>query len=363
MQREDLEAAVAASVIDAESAGRLIVFLERRRGEMVETPGDEGVRFARDFHDVFIAIGVVLLGVAALIALEFLSPPDPYSTAIVAALEAGGFWLLAEYLVRKRRLWLTSIIVTIVFVYLTGLAINIFMIAYNIFPLQADSDAVLRTMLGDNYISLATAFGSALGSAAFLLRFRVPFAAATLAASSVASAFFILATWQPELIGQYVFHFLFASGLAVFACAVVLDVSDPHRRSLRTDMAFWLHLLAAPMMVHGLIMITVGGLPQTPGDAVLVIGLVVILALVAVVLDRRAPLVSVLGYFGVALNQIFGSSQGSGSDAVIVATLVALGAFIVLLGTGWRATRRAVLTVVPLPVRLRTLSPLPDSAL
>ena len=45
---------------------------------------------------------------------------------------------------------------------------------------------------------------------------------------------------------------LLLCGLAVFALAMRFDLSDPKRQTRRTDIAFWLHMLAAPLIVHPL---------------------------------------------------------------------------------------------------------------
>ncbi len=42
-------------------------------------------------------------------------------------------------------------------------------------------------------------------------------------------------------------------GLAVFAAAMAFDISDRERVTRRADCAFWLHLLAAPLIVHSLV--------------------------------------------------------------------------------------------------------------
>ena len=42
-------------------------------------------------------------------------------------------------------------------------------------------------------------------------------------------------------------------GLGVFALAMHFDMADPARQTRRADIAFWLRLLAAPLMVHSLI--------------------------------------------------------------------------------------------------------------
>ena len=81
------------------------------------------------------------------------------------------------------------------------------------------------------------------------------------------------------------------------------DISDRSRQTRRSDVAFWLHLLAAPMIAHPLF----AWLGIADGDTVGLGGVVVVLAvyvvfgLVALAVDRRALLVSALAYVLFAL--------------------------------------------------------------
>ena len=43
---------------------------------------------------------------------------------------------------------------------------------------------------------------------------------------------------------------VFVLGLGVFAFAMWWDMSDRERRTRRSDVAFWLHLAAAPLIAH-----------------------------------------------------------------------------------------------------------------
>lgn len=46
---------------------------------------------------------------------------------------------------------------------------------------------------------------------------------------------------------------LLVAALAVFALAMRYDISDPHRLTLRSDIAFWLHLAAAPALLYAML--------------------------------------------------------------------------------------------------------------
>src|SRR3546814_1917346 len=75
------------------------------------------------------------------------------------------------------------------------------------------------------------------------------------------------------------------------------DSSDPKRETRRSDVAFWLHLLAAPLIVHPVFSL----LGLTDGSASVMEAVVVLLVYVglgptALAIDRRALLVSALAY-------------------------------------------------------------------
>ena len=72
------------------------------------------------------------------------------------------------------------------------------------------------------------------------------------------------------------------------------------------------------------------------------IGFFLALAFVAVVVDRRALLVSGLSYFGLAIASLMNTAQIS-DEASFAVTLVLLGGFILLLGSAWRSVRHLLL--------------------
>ena len=72
-------------------------------------------------------------------------------------------------------------------------------------------------------------------------------------------------------------------GIGVFLFAMWWDASDPVRQTRRSDVAFWLHLLAAPLIVHpifSLLGLTDGS--ASTGEAVIVLLVYVALGLTAV---------------------------------------------------------------------------------
>ncbi len=147
------------------------------------------------------------------------------------------------------------------------------------------------------------------------------------------------------------------AGLAIFALAMRFDLSDPSRVTRRTDIAFWLHLLAAPLIVHPLIASFVTeGTGARAAVAVAVLAIFAVLGAVAVVIDRRAMLVSGLTYAGFAFVTLI---QHAGlADQSIPITVLILGAFVLLLSAGWRPLRAFLLRLLPANLARRLPHPI-----
>lgn len=341
---DDLDAAVAAGIIAAEQASPLRAFLAAR-GASFSTPDPdaEAVRFVRGFHDVFLAIGVAVLlaGVTfagVLVFGDLGGLAGPLLAAVVA-------WGLAEVFTRRRRLVLPSIVLaagfTVVAAYLGGF------LAGFAGP-NATASGELADISSNTARGLFAAAGGIAGALGFYARFRLPFALAAAAAAAVFGLFVVVdALVATETETSLAF---LAAGLALFAAAMAFDVRDPERRGLDADRAFWLHLVAAPVIVHSVI-----GLAGVEdrfdlglADALVVLAVVAGLGLVALLVDRRALLVSGLGYLGFAIGRVVEATELTG-DAIFAITLVVLGLFIVLLGAGWRTARRGALVLLPWP--------------
>jgi hypothetical protein len=135
------------------------------------------------------------------------------------------------------------------------------------------------------------------------------------------------------------------------------DSSDRARVTRRSDVAFWLHLLAAPMIVHPIF--TLLGLNDgnaTMGEGVVVIALYVALGLTALAIDRRALLVSALAYVLWALAELF--RQFGAVELNVALTALVIGSALLLLSAFWHQARAAI--VRPLPNGLKERLPILD---
>ena len=83
----------------------------------------------------------------------------------------------------------------------------------------------------------------------------------------------------------------------------------------------------------------------------------VALGVVAVIVDRRAILVSGLIYAGFAASTLI-RTFGLGGGYQLPTVLLALGAFILLVSAGWQRLRRAILRRLPQPLARRLPHPL-----
>ena len=148
-----------------------------------------------------------------------------------------------------------------------------------------------------------------------------------------------------------------AHGIGVFLFAMWWDSSDPRRETRRSDVAFWLHLLSAPLIVHPVFHL----LGLTDGDATVTEALVVLLLYVglgvtALAIDRRALLVSALAYVLWALSSLF-KTVGP-VELNLALTAFVIGSGLLVLSAFWHQARRAV--VRPLPAGLQSRLPVID---
>ena len=356
LRSDDIEAAVAAGIITAGQAAELErIATERRRHRAFVVGGEEPFRLLGGFGDFFIAVGVLLLGIGLLYGLRLLMPQEPYSAGLAGYTAAAwltfgtlSMWGLAEYLTGRLKLVAPSIVL-VVFITLLAAAATINWAMY------------LSGMKTHNDFPL---YGALAGLGVALLhygRFRFPFSLLVIAVSGVVVVALCYAMLTSTLgvlsqrgsVGH--FHWIaFACGVVVFGAAMWFDTSDPERLTRCADCAFWLHVVAAPLIVHPLaaplighpVLGTAGGAAVSSTNPLLVFPLILALALIALIVDRRALLVAGLGYLGAAMTYSISRLSGEVAPAILM-TLLALGLLIIVLGVGWRDVRGALMRHLP----------------
>lgn len=356
----DLDAAVAGGALTIDQANALRDFVAGQRHTPVVD--EEHFRLLTGFNDIFVAIaGVILLFAVGWIG-HAIPPnvdsdgPSPWMGLFVAATA----WGLAEYFTRQRRMALPSILFLLAFVGGTFGAVA----------------AAIGTGLGANYfddnpqavaVTLAVAAAIAVGAAwLHWRRFKVPITIAAGAAAGAALIIFLVASSlagnnmsraEEQVLMNALNGVALVLGLGVFLFAMWWDGSDRRRETRRSDVAFWLHLLAAPLIVHPVF--TLLGLTEgaaTVLGGVTVILLYIVLGITALAVDRRALLVSALAYVLYAINNLF-QTYGAVELSFALTALV-IGSALLLLSAFWTNARRLV--VDPLPEGLQGRLPVLD---
>jgi hypothetical protein len=356
--QQELDDAVAAGVISAEAASALRAHLERQRS--IAIPDEEQFRLITGFNDIFVSIAAAIL----LFAVGWIGQwagqmgnltvegdgPSPLAALAVAATA----WGLATFFTAKRRMALPSILLLLAFV---G---GVFIAAGTTLVLAVGPDAL------DNNVALAGVLGAVSGAVAAAgawlhwRTFRVPITVAVGAGSVAAIAVGLLVAAlgeNAENAKNLILGFILMLGVGMFLFAMWWDGSDRARLTRRADVAFWLHLLAAPMIVHPVF--TLLGLNDgnaTLGEGLVVVALYVVLAVTALAIDRRALLVSALAYVLFALSELF--KQFGAVELNIALTALVIGSALLLLSAFWHQARAAI--VRPLPEGLRDRLPIID---
>jgi hypothetical protein len=354
--QNDLDEAVAAGALAPESAMALRAFVERQRS--APAADEEHFRLITGFNDIFVAIAAAILlfamawigqSIGQGLGLRIEGGPSPLAPALVAA----SAWGLALFFTARRRMALPSILLLLAFV--GGVTA-----ASGFLLMQLIGPNIDGPQASDNWIGglVAAAAASAGALAAFVhwKRFRVPITVAAGAASvaGIAVALLVTVVGEVDNLGQIVLGFVLLLGIGVFLYAMRWDSSDPARVTRRSDVAFWLHLLAAPMIVHpvfSLLGLTDGD--ATVGEGLAVIAIYVALGVAALAIDRRALLVSALAYVLYALNELF--EQFGAVSLNIALTALVIGSALLLLSAFWHQARGAI--VERLPETLRGLLP------
>ena len=342
----DLERAVAAGAITPEAAGALRRFV----AEQSSTPvvDEEQFRLLTGFNDIFVAIASVLLLVALAWIGGSIGPKlgEGGPAVMSGLLVAIASWGLAEFFTLKRRMALPSILLLLSFtggVFFTALCALGSMIGDNAFNGGDNRVAAL--------VMAASAAIAAGGTYLHWRRFHVPItiAAGAATAAGVVMGLLAFAIGDSNTTRNIMLSASFVLGIATFLFAMWWDASDRERKTRRSDVAFWLHLLAAPMIVHPVFqMLGVFDGRVSMGSAVIVVLLYVLLAVVALIIDRRALMVSSLAYVLFALSELFRALGAVGLNVALTALVI--GSALLLLSAFWHTARALLVERLPYPL-------------
>ncbi len=370
--RSALESAAAAGIIRADQVAPLYAFLATG-GVTAAPPGEEDLRFIRNFHDVFLAIGIVLFAVGLAIGIGAYAADagSPQQATLVSgglSLAAGAvMWGLGELFARRRRLFLPAIAIVCaltIFAVVGAALLYTGALLGRTLELSGGPGGMPPEVRTGILVAAACAF---IVPALFYLRFRLPF---SMGLAGAGIAFFVIVSaflfgGEPTI--DYLPALYLILGLLLFMSGVAFDARDPARVSRFSDNGFWQHFAAAPLVLggafglvaqafgaHGAEAIAGPGRLVATGAAgedtaviqsTLTLLVVVALGLVSLLINRRVLIVSALLTTGVAIGVIL-NEFGLGAGALAASVLVVLGGFVLILGAGWHTVRRSLLSWV-----------------
>lgn len=346
-----LQKAVADGLLTADLADRL------RAVESADmTPDDpEQLRFISGFGDFLVVIGIILftVGTGFLVGMA-----APWVGCLMFALAT---WGMAEYFTRKRRMALASVISALLFAFGTYLTA---LIALGTEPLDASN------VFGQSNTFLALGV-SAISLVPYYIRFRVQIVPAMFLGAIFLTGYTFFDK-NPSDLGKIYTHYLAPIfGIIILVYATRLDYLNPDRRGVQSDLAFWLHLLAASLIVHPVMSWSSFDYGSVVNDEVkrnlayeaqakIRLAITPIMIFATLLVNRRAIFASTLTYIFksiVTLTDTDIMRLGISIDTYI--SILAVGGLILILSVGWYPIRQILLKIVPL--RLRRLLPRGDA--
>lgn len=322
---DDLEQAVEKGIFNRSVVTQFRDFISQR--DHIHAADEEDFRLVTSFNDIFVVIACALLLLSAGWVIQGIN--GALATGVVAALS----WGLAEFFVLKRKMALPAIVLLVTFV------ANVFATVILLFDFPSEKAFMLA--------GLAATFGAWL----HWKRFHVPITVAAGAASAVAFVVASLVSVMPAL-RDYLNALMLVGGIAIFLLAMRWDMADLKRVTGKSDVAFWLHLTAAPLIVHPVFAnlgIFEGN--QTALDLGIVLVLYLLVTLISLVIDRRAFMVSSLIYVLAALTELLNTYGLAGDSFAYVG--VVIGFSLLLLSGFWHKARRSLVEALPAGLQAR----------
>ncbi|MGC6517699.1 MAG: hypothetical protein ACON49_06695 [Candidatus Puniceispirillaceae bacterium] len=313
---DDLNQAVKAGVLTTKDVNAFRDFISIRQNTKISS--EEHFRLISSFNDIFVSIAILLVLFAAwYLGAEIADSVGGLVSAVLA-------WGLAEYFSRIRRMALPSILL------LLGFVISV----YFILPINDDDWVFVRIIMS-------------IGAAALhWWRFKIPI---TIAAGMAAFAFLAVAVLlEPDidLLLDGGAPLIMALGVITLAKAIWWDSINPLRTTRHADVAFWLHILSALLIVHPLFSMIDEF--DTVTGASLVFALYAGLTILSVILDRRALMVSALGYALYAASSVF--TNANHDELAYAFAAVTIGGGLLMLSALWSHVRRVILRLLPVAV-------------
>ena len=180
-------------------------------------------------------------------------------------------------------------------------------------------------------------------------RFRVPITIAVGTAAGVGLLISLTISIFPDA-ENWLLTIFFPCGILTFVFAMYWDTSDTNRTTRRSDVAFWLHFLSAPLIIHP-VFSSLGVLNENEslGNMAVVLVLYLLMTSISITIDQRAFMVSSLMYVLYALSSLIKTYGGVGYSFAL--TGVFMGGALLLLFAYWHHVRGNLVGKLPNQVK------------
>ena len=318
---------------------------------------DSNSRLVHSNADLFFT-GVAGFGLSVLALIA-----SRWSGVAACGVFFAGSLALAEFAARSRRMAVSSTLLFFTYYLSINYALD-------------NASSLLREQFPEDDLAPSSVL-SGLAATAYLaapwlywVRYRVPAAAGAgmviviLWLTSLPPLLFESLGWERVLflpLGDFV---ILTVGIAVIATATLLDLRDPERRTFDSDIAFWLHLVAAPIVVGSVIASLADALFFTRLETsrswlllepIVLLASFILISVFSLVLNRSAYFVFSCPYLFLwwASTQVkFWHSSDADFKVFFIAIVIAVG-----LMMKWRTARLRVLQCLPAGFSARLPAP------
>ena len=321
---EDLDIAIKKGIFSNSAVDE---FRSQVSSNHLDTDAEEHFKLIGGFNDIFIVIACGLLLFSSYSVLGSINISLGYSVFLLLS------WGLAEFFVLKRKMALPAIMLLIAFVGSTA------GLSHSLISISTESGAMMAAIL------------SAAAAYVHWQRFSVPITVAVAVVALIGLVVSLFKVVFPD-ISSWLSPLMLVCGLLSFAFAMSWDAADTLRKNYRSDVGFWLHLLAAPLIIHPIFTgldILNGGEESVLSMAVVVL-LYLLLTIISICIDRRVLMVSSLIYFITALSGLFESYNMMGSSSAFTGIFV--GALLLLMSGYWHRVRTVLVNQLPIFVKV-----------
>lgn len=340
---ETLTKAVASGLLTQEIADQLRVL----EATSPHTDDIEKWRLISGVGDVLVLFGIILF--TGSVGLLF-----GHITAWVGLLGfTAATWGASEYFLKKQKMPLPKLLLSFLF------SLGVFLI---FFTKNWHQFKPINTWTDLPELSLSL-FLTGIFSIFYYIRFKTTITPALILGTLCLGGYYHFTQITGSYKNIYTFYILPIVGIFTLIGAIRLDYMDQKRLTKIAETALWLHLLAAIVIVHPIMLWASPNLGANPGEKEILDAInnqakirslfVVIISIVSLIIDRRAMIVSSIFYAMVSFTQLPKAYYFEYKGVVEALIFLTLGSLILILGLGWYRVRARLLRLLPKNIRHR----------